>query len=109
MKINPRAGQPAASSDLVDVPKLLAAYYDRRPDAGVARQRVVFGTSGHRGSSFDSSFNEDHILAILRQSACTGGRPESTDHFSWGSTLMPCRARLRRAPWKCLPRMAWTR
>jgi len=64
MKIHSRAGQPAVSSDLVDVAKLLAAYYERRPDARVPGQRVVFGTSGHRGSSFDDSFNEWHILAI---------------------------------------------
>ena len=66
MKINPRAGQPAVASDLVDVPKLITAYYEDRPDPHVAEQRVVFGTSGHRGSSFDRSFNEDHILAITQ-------------------------------------------
>ena len=66
MKINPRAGQPAVSSDLVDVPKLLAAYYEDRPDPHVPEQRVVFGTSGHRGSSFERSFNEWHILAITQ-------------------------------------------
>ena len=66
MKADSRAGQLAAASDLVDVTKLLAAYYDRRPDARTAGQRVVFGTSGHRGSSFDSSFNESHILAITQ-------------------------------------------
>jgi phosphoglucomutase len=66
MKINSRAGQPAVSSDLVDVPKLLAAYYEDRPDPHVPGQRVVFGTSGHRGSSFERSFNEWHILAITQ-------------------------------------------
>jgi phosphoglucomutase len=59
-----RAGQPAQPSDLVDVAALLADYVDRRPDPAVAAQRVAFGTSGHRGSAFDASFNEWHVLAI---------------------------------------------
>ncbi len=62
--ISPLAGKPAPASILVDVPKLLAAYSDLKPDPSVAAQRVAFGTSGHRGSSFDRSFNEWHILAI---------------------------------------------
>jgi phosphoglucomutase len=66
MKINARAGQPANASDLVDVPKLITAYYEDRPDPHVPEQRVVFGTSGHRGSSFERSFNEWHILAITQ-------------------------------------------
>lgn len=61
-----RAGQPAESSDLVDVDELIAAYYDRKPDAAVPAQRVAFGTSGHRGSSLSNSFNEDHILATTQ-------------------------------------------
>ena len=63
-KISPLAGKPAPASILVDIPKLLAAYADLKPDPSVAAQRVAFGTSGHRGSSFDRSFNEWHILAI---------------------------------------------
>jgi phosphoglucomutase len=66
MKIDPRAGQPAIASDLVDVPKLIAAYYEERPDPDIPAQRVVFGTSGHRGSSFEKTFNEWHILAITQ-------------------------------------------
>ena len=58
-----RAGQPADPSDLVDVDALVAAYYDRRPDPAEPAQRVAFGTSGHRGSSFRNAFNEAHILA----------------------------------------------
>ena len=50
----------------LDIPALLAAYHDRRPDPGVAVERVAFGTSGHRGSSFAGSFNEDHILATTQ-------------------------------------------
>ncbi|MGB6310328.1 MAG: phosphoglucomutase (alpha-D-glucose-1,6-bisphosphate-dependent) [Steroidobacteraceae bacterium] len=62
--INPLAGCAAPAASLVDVPRLITAYYSERPDPGVASQRVSFGTSGHRGSSFDSSFNEAHVLAI---------------------------------------------
>ncbi|WP_309065563.1 phosphoglucomutase (alpha-D-glucose-1,6-bisphosphate-dependent) [Microbacterium sp.] len=61
-----RAGLPAEEKDLIDVDELIAAYYDRRPDPSVAAQRVVFGTSGHRGSALSSSFNEDHILATTQ-------------------------------------------
>ncbi len=61
-----RAGQPAEASDLIDVDELIAAYYDRRPDPSVPAQRVAFGTSGHRGSSLSTSFNEDHILATTQ-------------------------------------------
>jgi phosphoglucomutase len=66
MKIDPRAGLPARVSDLVEVPKLLTAYYENHPDPHIPEQRVVFGTSGHRGSSLECSFNEDHILAITQ-------------------------------------------
>jgi phosphoglucomutase len=60
---HPRAGQPAQDSDLVDVPRLVTAYYALHPDPADAGQRVAFGTSGHRGSSYDVAFNEDHIAA----------------------------------------------
>ena len=66
MKINARAGKPATDSDLVDVARLVTAYYEDQPDPHEASQRVVFGTSGHRGSSFTRSFNEWHILAITQ-------------------------------------------
>lgn len=64
MKVNPLAGKPADPSMLVNIPKLITAYYSETPDAAVAEQRIAFGTSGHRGTSFDKSFNEWHILAI---------------------------------------------
>ncbi len=64
--LSPLAGLPAPPSLLVNVPKLITAYYSEIPDAHVPEQRVVFGTSGHRGSSFDKSFNEWHILAITQ-------------------------------------------
>jgi phosphoglucomutase len=63
MKISPLAGKPAPSRLLVDVPKLIAAYYTEHPDPNEIPQQVRFGTSGHRGTSLDGSFNEDHILA----------------------------------------------
>ncbi len=65
-RINPLAGQTAPPSVLVDVDKLVTAYYLQVPDATVMSQRVVFGTSGHRGSAFDCSFNEWHVLAITQ-------------------------------------------
>jgi phosphoglucomutase len=64
--VDPRAGQPAAAGDLVDVAKLVTAYYAVHPDPGEAAQRVSFGTSGHRGSAFTATFNEDHILATTQ-------------------------------------------
>src|SRR5215472_76827 len=64
MAQSPLAGQPARPSDLVNVPRLVAAYFSDRPDSQVSSQRVSFGTSGHRGSSLHRSFNEWHILAI---------------------------------------------
>ncbi|MGH3206057.1 MAG: phosphoglucomutase, partial [Streptosporangiaceae bacterium] len=64
--VDPRAGRPAAASDLVDVAKLVTAYYAVHPDPGEAGQRVSFGTSGHRGSAFTATFNEDHIVATTQ-------------------------------------------
>ncbi len=61
-----RAGTPATPEDLIDVEALVRAYYDKRPDVSVPEQRVVFGTSGHRGSAFDTAFNDDHIAAITQ-------------------------------------------
>jgi phosphoglucomutase len=63
MAVSPLAGKPADPSRLVNVPRLVTAYYTGRPDPAVPAQRVSFGTSGHRGSSFDDAFNEAHILA----------------------------------------------
>ena len=60
------AGQPAGASNLIDVPALVSAYYTQRPDPSVAAQRIAFGTSGHRGSSLDRTFNEWHVCAIAQ-------------------------------------------
>ena len=64
--ISPDAGKPLPPAKLVDVPRLITAYFSGKPDPAIAAQRVSFGTSGHRGSSFDCAFNEDHILAITQ-------------------------------------------
>ena len=66
MAANPRAGQPAQPEDLIDLPHLVTAYYSVQPDPENVDQQVVFGTSGHRGSSLDAAFNEDHILATTQ-------------------------------------------
>src|ERR1700688_1137008 len=69
MNISPLAGKPAAPSMLVNVPRLVTAYYTETPDPSVPEQRVAFGTSGHRGSALDKAFNDGQILAIS-QSIC---------------------------------------
>ncbi|HEV8172098.1 MAG TPA: phosphoglucomutase (alpha-D-glucose-1,6-bisphosphate-dependent) [Actinoplanes sp.] len=63
MSVNPRAGTPADSRDLIDVPRVVLSYYTEHPDPEIPEQRVAFGTSGHRGSSLKTAFNEDHIVA----------------------------------------------
>ena len=65
-RISPLAGKPAPPASLVNVAKLVTAYYAEVPDPAVAAQRVAFGTSGHRGSAFERSFNEFHVLAITQ-------------------------------------------
>ena len=77
-RISPLAGKPAPASVLVDVSRLVTAYYTGRPDPAVAAQRVAFGTSGHRGSSFADSFNEAHVLAIT-QAICDWRRTNGID------------------------------
>ena len=62
--MHPRAGQPAQPEDLIDIDEVINAYYDLVPDPAVPEQKVVFGTSGHRGASLDTAFNEAHIVAI---------------------------------------------
>jgi len=75
---NPLAGKPAPIELLVDVPRLVSAYYTGRPDPALPSQRVAFGTSGHRGSSFDDAFNEWHVLAIS-QAICDYRRQQGID------------------------------
>ncbi|HEY2669150.1 MAG TPA: phosphoglucomutase (alpha-D-glucose-1,6-bisphosphate-dependent) [Rugosimonospora sp.] len=78
MSGNPRAGQPAEPSDLVDVAAVLAAYHDEHPDPSDPAQQVTFGTSGHRGSSLRKAFNSDHIVAIS-QAICDYRRLQRID------------------------------
>jgi phosphoglucomutase len=78
VKVDGAAGKPADPSILVNVPKLVTAYYALRPDANDPKQGVVFGTSGHRGSAFDYAFNEWHILAIT-QAICDYRRLQKID------------------------------
>ncbi|MEX1243804.1 MAG: phosphoglucomutase, partial [Thermoanaerobaculia bacterium] len=77
-RTDPGAGKPADPTMLVDIPRLMTAYYTRRPDSSVPEQQVAFGTSGHRGSAFDCAFNEDHILAIT-QAICDYRRRAKID------------------------------
>jgi phosphoglucomutase len=78
MEISPLAGKPAPQNILVNIPRLVTAYYTGKPDDAVPGERIAFGTSGHRGSSFTNSFNEDHILAIT-QAICIYRKAQKTD------------------------------
>ncbi|MCO8271434.1 phosphoglucomutase (alpha-D-glucose-1,6-bisphosphate-dependent) [Actinoplanes sp. TRM 88003] len=78
MSVNPRAGQPAEPRDLIDVPKVVSRYYTEHPDPEVVGERVAFGTSGHRGSSLRTAFNEDHIAATS-QAIVEYRRAQGTD------------------------------
>jgi phosphoglucomutase len=78
VSVHPRAGQPAQPNDLVDVPRLITAYYTGHPDPAVPAQQVAFGTSGHRGSSLRTAFNEDHIVATS-QAICEYRQAQGTD------------------------------
>src|ERR1700739_1122190 len=78
MNVSPMAGKPADPSILVDVPTLVTFYYAAQPGPAIPSQRVVFGTSGHRGSAFDAAFNEWHILAIT-QAICEYRAPQKSD------------------------------
>ena len=78
MEISVLAGKPADPASLVNVPKLITAYYTQIPDSSVPAQRVSFGTSGHRGSAFENAFNEWHILAIS-QAICLYRKQQNID------------------------------
>jgi len=78
MSLSPLAGKPAEPAMLVDLDRLIASYYDDRPDPGIAAQRVNFGTSGHRGTSRNRSFNEWHILSITH-AICEYRRAQGID------------------------------
>ncbi|MCB1545701.1 MAG: phosphoglucomutase, alpha-D-glucose phosphate-specific, partial [Rhodoblastus sp.] len=76
--IDPRAGQIADPHHLIDVSRLVTAYFAAKPDPAEPSQRVAFGTSGHRGSAFDTAFNENHILATS-QAICDYRRAKGID------------------------------
>ena len=76
--MNERAGQKAQESDLVNIDKLIEAYFEISPDVTTAEQKVAFGTSGHRGTPLDGSFTEAHILAIA-QAICLYRREKGID------------------------------
>src|SRR5690348_1227511 len=78
MTISPLAGKPAEASLLINVPRLVTAYYTGRPNPSIPAERVAFGTSGHRGSALDNSFNEAHILAIT-QAICVYREQQGID------------------------------
>ena len=78
MKVSPLAGKPPEPGMLVNVPKLITAYYTDVPDPSIPAQRVAFGTSGHRGSALHKAFNEWHILAIT-QAICLYRKLQHTD------------------------------
>jgi phosphoglucomutase len=78
MSVDPRAGKPATADMLVNVPQLITAYYEEKPEVSEPTQRVSFGTSGHRGTASDVSFNENHILAIS-QAICEYRKGQGTD------------------------------
>jgi phosphoglucomutase len=78
VKLNPLAGKPAPSAILIDVPRLITAYYTEQPDVSQLSQRVAFGTSGHRGSALDAAFNERHILAVT-QAICQYRKQQKID------------------------------
>jgi phosphoglucomutase len=78
MKVSPLAGKPAPESILANIPRLVTDYYALEPDPAEATQKVAFGTSGHRGTSLESSFNEEHILAIT-QAICLHRKQQGID------------------------------
>ena len=97
--ISPLAGKPVPASLLVNVPRLVTAYFALTPDPAVAAQRVAFGTSGHRGSAFAAAFNEAHILAIT-QAVCLYRRHAGIDGplFLGMDTHAPVGTGLRQRP-----------
>ena len=82
--VSPRAGQPTQPSDLIDVAELERAYYERKPNPERAEERVLFGTGGHRGKALETSFNENHIKAIMQAIVdWRNARPEGAPEYLW--------------------------
>ena len=107
MAVHPLAGQVAPYESLINVPRLISAYYTLQPDPANPLHQVAFGTSGHRGSSLNQSFNEAHILAIS-QAICEFRKAQGTSgplYLGMDTHALPSRRCLRR--WRCLLRMRW--
>ena len=94
MNAHELAGKPATRELLLNVPRLVSAYYTGKPDAGDPAQRVSFGTSGHRGSSLRNSFNEDHVLAIC-QAVCRAQASQGHHRTAVHGHGYPCPVRAR--------------
>ena len=107
MEVSPLAGKPAETSALVNVPKLITAYYTGLPDPSVPDQRVAFGTSGHRGSSLKGSFNEHHILAISQAICLYREQRRSMVRCFSASTRMPFPNRPLPVLWRCWLPTRW--
>ena len=89
MALHPLAGKPAPANLLIDVPKLVRDYHERRPDVSDPEQLVSFGTSGHRGTPLDGTFTEAHILAITQAICEYRKATASTARFTWARTRTP--------------------
>ena len=100
---SPRAGQPAAPEDLVDIARLVTAYFALHPDPAEAAQRVSFGTSGHRGSALTVRSTRMSSPPRPRRSATTGWPRASTDRCTRGPTPTRFPSLPRSAPWRCWP------
>src|ERR1051325_12245552 len=107
-KISPFAGKRATLEMLVDVPRLVTAYYTDVPDPSVPKQRVAFGTSGHRGSAFEDTFNEWHVLAISQAICDYRKRQGIGARCSSASTRMRCLCRRAPVRSKCWRPTVWT-
>ena len=97
------AGQPATPADLINVDEVIGKYYDLVPDPSVPEQRVIFGTSGHRGSSLKTSFNEAHIIAISQAIAEYRKKAGVTGPPSKCSSPTACTCASILATTSCLP------
>ncbi len=97
-----RAGTRALPEDLIDVDEVVSAYYDLVPDPAVPAQKVVFGTSGHRGSSLDTAFNEAHIVATTAAIVEYRALPGHRRPLYSAVTPTPCPSPRGAPPWRCL-------
>ena len=103
MSARPAPGEPATPAILTNIPRLITAYYAEVPDPAIPRQRVAFGTSGHRGSSLERTFNEWHVLATT-QAICQYRRHQQIDGpLSSGSTRTRSPSRPARVRSRCWP------